>query len=104
MLWLGASVINLMIYVGARCRKTMNRYRYTGEGAIVTPMAEALGQLVGIAGGIYVSLVLLCEFLGVEELEKIEFFDMMLDPLALISLVLASIQPIGLWLMRRRGR
>jgi hypothetical protein len=66
-------------------------------------LATALSQLVGTAGGIYLSLELLFSFLKIPENwwgESVFF----VEPLAAISLLLAILQPYGLkaWLRLRK--
>ncbi|AET70017.1 hypothetical protein Desor_4613 [Desulfosporosinus orientis DSM 765] len=58
-------------------------------------LASALSQLVGTAGGIYLSLELLFSFLKIPEdwwSNSIYF----VEPLAVFSLLLAILQPFGL--------
>jgi hypothetical protein len=66
-------------------------------------LATALSQLVGTAGGIYLSLELLFSFLKIPEnwWSKSVFI---VEPLAAISLLLAILQPYGLkaWLRLRK--
>ena len=91
-----------LLCVSARCRMRNNYYRYTGEGAISTPFAEALGQVVGMAGGIYLSLVLLCNFLDMDLPEKTVLLGRNVDFLALVALLLACAQPMILWGIGRK--
>jgi hypothetical protein len=66
-------------------------------------LSKALTQLVGTAGGIYLSFELLFSFLKIPEnwWNKTEFI---VEPLALVSLVLAIIQPfvIQVWFKIRK--
>ena len=64
-------------------------------------MAEAIAQLLGIAGGIYLSLVMALSFLGVEQPANVIVGTMAMDPLAMVSVALACIQPIVLSWLRR---
>lgn len=82
-------------------RLRMKNTLYRQEQAISSPLAEAMSQLVGIAGGIYLSLVMLVSFLGVDAPQKICFLDMLFDPLALLAILLACLQPFGLAFLRR---
>lgn len=58
-------------------------------------LAKAISQLVGTAGGIYLSLELLLTFIGIPEQywEPPAFY--FFKPLALISLLIAILQPYG---------
>lgn len=79
-----------------------NRYRTEQTAAMDSPMTEAIAQLLGIAGGIYLSLVMAMSFLGMEQPALITVGEMMMDPLALVSIILAFIQPIVLHWLRSR--
>ncbi len=57
-------------------------------------MAQSIVELISIAGGIYVSVTLLVEFLLIPVPETITFLGMTLDPIAGVSVLLALIQPI----------
>ncbi len=57
-----------------------------------TPLSEALGRLIGNAGGIYLSMVLLLTFLGLDAPERIVFGKLELEPLASAAIVLALAQ------------
>jgi hypothetical protein len=89
----------VFLMVALRLRMQGNLYRQ--EQALSSPLAEAMSQLVGIAGGIYLSLVMLVSFLGIETPQKICFLDMLLDPLALLSILLACLQPLGLLFLQK---
>ena len=99
--WSVVIIGSMVLCTAARCRMSTKHYRYNGEGAISTPFAEALGQVVGMAGGIYLSLMLLCDFLAVELPKKVFICGNYMDFLALIALILACVQPIVLWMVRR---
>jgi uncharacterized protein YneF (UPF0154 family) len=58
-----------------------------------SPLSKAVGELVGIAGGIYLALELLTSFLSVDLPEKITPYGLSLDPLAVVSIALALAQP-----------
>lgn len=66
-------------------------------------LSRALAQLVGTAGGIYLSLELLFSFLKIPETVWNETM-FPLEPLALVSLILAIIQPFAIraWLKIRK--
>ena len=104
MIWIGAGILLGLLSLAVKVRMKNNRYRYNGEGAVSTPLAEALAQLAGIAGGIYVSLLLVLSFLGIEGLSQVSLFGVEIDPLALIALLLACGQPLLLWFLRRQSK
>lgn len=64
-----------------------------------TPVSEAIVSLVGMAGGIYLSLILLFTFLDVVVPNKIRLGQVEMDPLAAFAIGLAVLQPffIRLW-------
>jgi len=99
--WSVVAIGSIMLCVAARCRMRTNYCRYHGEGAVSTPFAEALGQVVGMAGGIYLSLMLLCDFLAVELPKKVVVLGNDMDFLALVALALACVQPMILRMVRR---
>ena len=79
----------LAVFFTIALKLRMRSNAYWREETISSPLAEAMSQLVGIAGGIYLSLVMLVSFLGIEMPQKVNFLDMLLDPLALLSILLA---------------
>ncbi len=100
-------LISVMLLIGIffslRTRRKMMMWRSTpASGAL----AKAITQLVGTAGGIYLSLELLFNFLGLPEKiwnpSSLYYFK----PLAVFSLFIAIIQPYGqklLGYIQRRG-
>jgi hypothetical protein len=58
-----------------------------------SPIAQALGNLLSVAGGIYLSGQLLVEFLKLPEIPRVTWRGADLDLLALLSLWAAIIQP-----------
>lgn len=87
--------------LAVRARVNNNRWRVEQTQAVDSPMAEAIAQLLGIAGGIYLSLVMALSFLGVEQPANVIVGTMAMDPLAIVSVALACIQPIVLSWLRR---
>jgi hypothetical protein len=76
-----------------------------------TPLSEAVFQLVGIAGGIYLSLIMLFTFLEVNLPNKIKLGGIEVEPLAAFAIGLAIAQPfaVRLWavflrMFRSRGK
>ncbi|OAT85931.1 hypothetical protein A6M21_05295 [Desulfotomaculum copahuensis] len=58
-----------------------------------SPFSEAVAGLVGTAGGIYLSLVLLTSFLEIQIPARIHLGGMQMEPLAAFSIALAVVQP-----------
>lgn len=68
--------------------KTVRRNNNTGL------FSNALFELVSAAGGVYISVIMLITFLEIQIPEKWPVLAVSLDPIALVSLILAAIQPI----------
>lgn len=88
-------LVGLIAYA-VRSRVYLRRRR-TGEAlenAVPSPASVAMGELIAIAGGIYLSLILLVSFLKISMPDKIIIFSMSIDPLALIALSIAILQPV----------
>lgn len=91
----------LALCMGLSVYLRMRGTGYRQDYVLTSPLAEALRQLVGIAGGIYLSLVMLAGFLGLELPERILIYHMQLDPLAVVSILLACVQPLVLAVLCR---
>jgi len=74
------------------------RNESTFEGAVDSPASVALGEIVAVAGGIYLSLVLVATFLKVDMPDKVNIANLAVDPLALAAIIIALLQPIFLGL------
>jgi len=61
---------------------------------IYSPVSQALTQLLGIAGGIYLSLVMLASFLGLNIPREVLIWQWSIDPLAFFSLSITLLQPL----------
>jgi len=97
---LGIFFLVVGIVVSVRKRKYLMLWRSQRPS---NQLATALSQLVGTAGGIYLSLELLFSFLKIPEnwwSESIFF----VEPLAVISLLLAILQPfiLSVWIRLRK--
>ncbi|HEY8909630.1 MAG TPA: hypothetical protein VIM51_05040 [Desulfosporosinus sp.] len=97
---LGLILMVAGIVISVRERKYLLMWR---SQSTPNQLATALSQLVGTAGGIYLSMELLFSFLKIPEdwwSESIFF----VEPLAAVSLLLAILQPFGLkaWMKLRK--
>lgn len=61
-----------------------------------SPLSRALTGLVGTAGGIYLSMVLLQTFLELKVPSDIQLGSIALEPLAAVSIAMAILQPFAL--------
>lgn len=59
-----------------------------------SPLSLAIQELIAIAGGIYLSIIMLVSFLKISIPEKINLYNVDIDPLALVAISLAIPQPI----------
>lgn len=98
---LGATLLFIGIILSVRERKFRMMWRSSQPTS--NQLATILSQLVGTAGGIYLSLELLFSFLKIPEdwWSKSDFF---VEPLAAFSLLLAILQPFALkaWMRFRK--
>jgi len=70
------------------------------EEAKSSPVSQALTELVAIAGGIYVALLLITTFLGLELPPKVRIISIEFDTIAGIALFLAVVQPFILKILK----
>lgn len=89
-------VIVLLVIWAVRARIHLRRKRSVQnlENTVTSPASLAMGELIAIAGGIYLSLVLLESFLELTVPDKIMILNMSLDPLALLAILIALLQPL----------
>jgi hypothetical protein len=97
-------LLSVGIIISVRTRQKMMMWRSPYRSGA---LAKAITQLVGTAGGIYLSLELLLTFLGIPENlwdpPSVYYFK----PLAVFSIVVAIFQPYGQkiidYFYKRRG-
>lgn len=97
---LGLFCLAIGIFASVRERAYLMMWRSEPKQSL---LSGAIAQLVGTAGGIYLSLELLFSFLKIPETWWNESI-FMVEPLALCSLVLAIVQPFAIraWLRIRK--
>ena len=97
---LGIILMAIGIVFSVRERKYLMMWRSRSTS---NQLASALSQLVGTAGGIYLSLELLFSFLKIPE-DWWSQSIFLVEPLAVISLILAILQPFVLtaWIRLRK--
>ncbi|SMB94505.1 hypothetical protein SAMN00017405_0222 [Desulfonispora thiosulfatigenes DSM 11270] len=84
----------ILLFIALKVKTRLNMKRKNLPEPISSPLAEALKQLIGIAGGIYLSLIMFISFLAIDIPTKVKILNINMDPLALCSLLLAILQPI----------
>ena len=77
--------------------KVKYKQKHRQRDPISSPLSEALTEIIGVAGGIYLALVMAINFLGIVWPEKINLFGSCVDPIAVLSIILACLQPLVLW-------
>ncbi len=85
-----AIAISLLQRVREKRRTQAQEYP---EHAKPSPLSDALQELIAMAGGVYLSLLLLVSFLQISLPEKIALYGMEMETLAFFALVLALMQP-----------
>jgi uncharacterized membrane protein len=85
----------LLIITSVRAKIFLNQRRQKELPEIIaSPVSQAITQILGTAGGIYLSLVMLASFLEIEVPQKILIIKWSLDPLAFFSLSITLLQPL----------
>ncbi len=82
----------------------ISQYRQDIEmKTMASPLSLAIQDLIATAGGIYLSITLLVSFLQIIVPDKVVIFAIEVEPIALISIGLAVLQPIIEKLMKWVG-
>jgi len=88
-------LFSLLVIWSVRSKIFLNQRRQKDLPEVISsPVSQALTQILGTAGGIYLSLVMLASFLGLYVPEKILFWQWYIDPLAFFSLSITLLQPV----------
>jgi hypothetical protein len=91
-------VLIVFLIMGLSLRRRMfNKKRSLGADlpveSVASPFSKALMELLSTAGGIYLSLLLLVQFLSVDIPALVNIFGLEIDPIALAAVLIASLQP-----------
>lgn len=88
-------VVFLLVYasMSARVRQII-RARNKAYQEIPSPLGEAIKDFVAVAGGVYLGLMALSEFLKVPVPIEAELWGITFDPLAAIAVALAIAAPM----------
>ncbi len=90
-------IILSLIIASVRERVRQGMLRDKDWGSIgetkTSKISEALTNLIGVAGGIYLSLVVITIFLELQLPEWIQIFGYRMEPLAAFSILIALVYP-----------
>ena len=91
-MWSIGGIFLLLIY-GIWLRSYKYRKKVEVE-PVSSPLSLAIQDLIGTAGGIYLAITLLISFIKIVIPDKIIIFAIEVEPIALISILLAVFQPV----------
>lgn len=74
--------------------KKRNQFNQLADAPVSSFLSESLAHLVGVAGGIYLSLTLIVSFLEIDIPGKISVAGITMQPLAMTALALTILQPV----------
>lgn len=90
-------IVLLLISLSLRERVRQRYMREKDWGFIgeakSSQISQALTNLIGVAGGIYLTLVILAAFLELQLPERVSFGRISLEPLAAVSILISLAQP-----------
>lgn len=93
-------LVALMVFLSLRERVRLYQYREANWDIISeskpSPLSKALTNLIGVAGGIYLTLVVLVAFLEIHVPSRVKIFWISVEPLAALAIIMAIIQPFVL--------
>lgn len=84
--------------------KAIKERGWDGSETRPSPISEALTGLLGTAGGIYLSLVMMFSFMELKVPGKLNVFSVGIEPLAAVSFTLAIVQPFITRLLNMRKK
>lgn len=101
--YLFIAVLFLLAYLSLRLRNVNQRtvsqsYEYEPKDS---PLSKSIVDLISTAGGIYISLTLALSFLKIDYAPMYEFLEIEFDFLAAISIALAMIQPVFIFIYHK---
>ena len=100
------TVLTIIVVFSLRERVRLRRHHLRDKNwdaigeSKTSVMSQSIASMVGTAGGIYLSVVVLFSFLDVELPAKVTLAGMGFEPVAAISFALALIQPFLLRIMK----
>lgn len=85
--------LSLLLVLSLLERLKYFRQTYDNGEIKSSPLSLAIQELIAVAGGIYLSLIMLISFLKLDIPDKILCFQVWIDPVACISILLSIVQP-----------
>ncbi len=86
-------ILSLSVLKRIYSREQLSKLKNLPTDPIQSPLSQALSDMLGTAGGIYLALLMLVSFLKIEIPSMIDIFGMEIEPMAFISIVITLIQP-----------
>lgn len=90
-------IILLLVFFSVRERIRTRMVREKDWGFIgetkSSQISQALANLIGVAGGIYLTLVVMAAFLELQMPERVHLGGISMEPLAAISVIISLAQP-----------
>ena len=87
-------VLSLQMRMHNKKRSANNSGDQLPLDPLPSPFVRAMTEIIGMAGGIYLSLVMLVNFLDLELPPKVNIFGLEAEPLALLAIIISIVQPI----------
>jgi len=89
-------IVVLGFYIAGMMRKTNKdrRMKTIPANARESSLLHSIVELVALAGGIYLVLIMLIEFMAIIGLENTIFLGLIFDPIAAIAKILALFHPL----------
>ena len=100
-------LVLLLLVLSVKVRlenKAIRERSWDGSETKSSPLSQALTGLLGTAGGIYLSLVMMFSFMEFNVPGKVEVFSVGLEPLSAVSFALAIVQPFIIRLVNMRKK
>ena len=101
--WLLFTTIVLLILLSLWLRVKQSRiiFHDTLNEVKDSPFSLAVRNLVGVAGGIYVAVVMIASFIKIDIPALVSIAGISFDPLAMVALGLAILQPLIIYIRSR---
>ncbi len=88
-------VVFVLVYASMNARvRQIARARKRAYEEVPSPLSEAIKDFVAVAGGVYLGLMALSEFLKVPVPIEAEVWGLSFDPIAVVAVALAIVAPM----------